>query len=94
MELILLVDTNFIAFYLQYSSTQILNGVANWHLFFSSGQSYKGFMIINYDFRVVPDLKIAHITTNVTFVKGQILLQKTRFMRWKVHRDETSQKLI
>ena len=27
------------------------------------GQSYKHFMIVNYDSRVVPDLKILHITT-------------------------------
>ena len=29
----------------------------------NSGQSYKHFTIINYDSRVVPDLKIPHITT-------------------------------
>ena len=29
----------------------------------SIGQSYKGFTIINYDSRFVPDLKIPHITT-------------------------------
>ena len=29
----------------------------------TSGQSYKGCTIINYDSRVVPDLKIPHITT-------------------------------
>ena len=28
-----------------------------------SGQYYKAYTIINYDFRVVPDLKIPHITT-------------------------------
>ena len=28
-----------------------------------SGQSYKAYMIVNYDFRVEPDLKIPHITT-------------------------------
>ena len=28
-----------------------------------SGQSYKASMIVNYDSRVVPDLKIPHITT-------------------------------
>ena len=28
-----------------------------------SGQSYKGSTIVNYDSRVVPDLKIPHITT-------------------------------
>ena len=27
------------------------------------GQSYKSFMIVNYNSRVVPDLKIPHITT-------------------------------
>ena len=27
------------------------------------GQSYKHFTIINYDSRVVPDLKLPHITT-------------------------------
>ena len=29
----------------------------------TSGQSYKGTMIVNYDSRVVPDLKIPRITT-------------------------------
>ena len=29
----------------------------------TSGQSYKASTIVNYDSRVVPDLKIAHITT-------------------------------
>ena len=29
----------------------------------SCGQSYKHFVIINYDSRVVPDLKLPHITT-------------------------------
>ena len=29
----------------------------------SSGQSYKGSTIVNYDSRVIPDLKIPHITT-------------------------------
>ena len=29
----------------------------------SSGQSYKDSTIVNYDSRVVPDLKIPHITT-------------------------------
>ena len=29
----------------------------------TSDQSYKHFMIVNYDSRVVPDLKIPHITT-------------------------------
>ena len=29
----------------------------------TSGQSYKHFMLVNYDSRVVPDLKIRHITT-------------------------------
>ena len=29
----------------------------------TSGQSYKGSMIVNYDSRVVPDLKITYITT-------------------------------
>ena len=29
----------------------------------SSGQSYKASMIVIYDSRVVPDLKIPHITT-------------------------------
>ena len=28
-----------------------------------SGQSYKAYTIVNYDFRVLPDLKIPHITT-------------------------------
>ena len=28
-----------------------------------SGQSYKGSTIVNYDSRVIPDLKIPHITT-------------------------------
>ena len=28
-----------------------------------SGQSYKGFTIVNYNSRVVPDLKMPHITT-------------------------------
>ena len=28
-----------------------------------SGQSYKAPMIVNYDSRVVPDLKLPHITT-------------------------------
>ena len=27
------------------------------------GQSYKASMIVNYDSRVIPDLKIPHITT-------------------------------
>ena len=30
---------------------------------YTSGQSYKHFTLINYDSRVVPDLKIPHITT-------------------------------
>ena len=29
----------------------------------TSGQSYKHFMLVNYDSRVVPDLKIPHIMT-------------------------------
>ena len=29
----------------------------------SSGQSYKGFTIVNYNSRVVPDWKTLHITT-------------------------------
>ena len=29
----------------------------------SSGQSYKQFTIVNYDSRVIPDLKTPHITT-------------------------------
>ena len=29
----------------------------------TSGQSYKHFTLVNYDSRVVPDLKILHITT-------------------------------
>ena len=28
-----------------------------------SGQSYKHFMLVNYDSRVVPDWKISHITS-------------------------------
>ena len=28
-----------------------------------NGQSYKQFTIVNYDSRVVPDLKLPHITT-------------------------------
>ena len=28
-----------------------------------SGQSYKHFTLVNYDSRVIPDLKIPHITT-------------------------------
>ena len=36
----------------------------NWPRFVDTcGQSYKAPMIINYDSRVVPDLKIPHITT-------------------------------
>ena len=32
-------------------------------LYLISGQSYKHFMLVNYDSRVKPDLKIPHITT-------------------------------
>ena len=41
-----------------------VNGIGEiWNLFSNSGQSYKAFTIIIYDYRVVPDLKIPHITT-------------------------------
>ena len=33
------------------------------HKYTNSGQSYKQFTLVNYDFRVVPELKIPHIMT-------------------------------
>ena len=60
-----LVSLQWLLFYI-YTTTKILVWI-NLHFSFAdidnSGQSYKHFMLINYDSRGVPDWKIPHITT-------------------------------
>ena len=46
-----------------FSSLSLLKSIENICQLLTSGQSYKASTIVNYDSRVIPDLKIPHITT-------------------------------